>query len=394
MPLEHTVDPPAQAILSANARPILGSVRLYRIDGTMEEKQFSVPVLSVGSHSARLAQAAQCAEVAQLGRADAVRELQRLGEAGALGSLPYLVKVAPFAETLCSNDRVWSQSTRLSRTQELAVTTEGVGDAPANAVRVMSGGKVISATITSWVRRQARWEAVRVRQFAEGDRLVSEWSTFESDASSPLALRANCPGQKRRVSSTGTAVETFRAVARASEERPADPFASNSVLLSELPISCTDTSGPCSTEYIVWAGTAAALATAAGAVISLCAGPLALTPPCWAAWTAYVALSAAYTAAWNALKACYLQHGIPCNICLPATRIGSEQALSPGVFAAVNTTTSDPCFSSGDPSGGGGGSGGGGSEPSFVCQQWFWYEDGVAVAEWWECECVSGCWMT
>lgn len=46
-------------------------------------------------------------------------------------------------------------------------------------------------------------------------------------------------------------------------------------------------------------------------------------------------------------------------------------------------TATDVCEGSSPPPGGGGW--GGGGEGCEVCQQWFWYEDGVPVSEWWEC---------
>lgn len=46
------------------------------------------------------------------------------------------------------------------------------------------------------------------------------------------------------------------------------------------------------------------------------------------------------------------------------------------------------CPSDGSGGGGGGGGGPGGEcQGVVVCQQWFWYENGVIVDEWWECWC-------
>lgn len=42
----------------------------------------------------------------------------------------------------------------------------------------------------------------------------------------------------------------------------------------------------------------------------------------------------------------------------------------------------DPCSGGG---GGGGNGGGGGEGQCFLCQQWFWYENGEIVEEWWDC---------
>jgi hypothetical protein len=35
------------------------------------------------------------------------------------------------------------------------------------------------------------------------------------------------------------------------------------------------------------------------------------------------------------------------------------------------------------------GGGGGWCEGTIVCQQWFWYENGEIVDEWWECWCEA-----
>lgn len=63
------------------------------------------------------------------------------------------------------------------------------------------------------------------------------------------------------------------------------------------------------------------------------------------------------------------------------------QLWSGGETKTGTVKVQPPCGSGGG--GGGGESGGGWCEGTVVCQQWFWYENGEIVDEWWECWCEA-----
>lgn len=67
------------------------------------------------------------------------------------------------------------------------------------------------------------------------------------------------------------------------------------------------------------------------------------------------------------------------------TRVWEHDDQEDGIGAYLPLCPSDP----GGPGGGGGGEEPGGCQGQVICQQWFWYENGVIVDEWWECWCES-----
>ena len=161
------------------------------------------------------------------------------------------------------------------------------------------------------------------------------------------------------------------------------------------PASCAS-GGNCVLEFIAWTAAGSAMMATMAQVVAMCVTPAAVTViPCALAWAGYTLAAASHGAAYNYYLACKARIARECLICATALDVRTIGTLdsAPSLAARVRSSPYAAVALDVDDCGGGGGGGGGGA-PQYDSQQWFWYENGVAVAEWWECECVSDCNVT
>jgi hypothetical protein len=380
-----------------------------------------VPVVARISERGLVSRYSTLLRPAALGQTQGIAEFRRLAGLDASIALAHTIEAAPLTESLCSNVKPWRQVIQAPGASGVSMELRGLGDEPASDVRVFVNGRQIARTTTAWLRLTDRWEATSVIQYGgSGNVAVRTEQSSQRQIGAPRmrVFRVACQEENAnaQVSSTSQSQNFTGEIGhRASPRYPYSGAALGAPAL-DIGESCASTAGPCITEFMNWTAFVSAAATAAAGVYLACVTPVVVVPfVCAAAWVAYTAASAAAAAAWRLFRDCKEAHGIACGPCPtggpgPAVRVGLTNAIgslrtaildaaSVSLSTAIGplgSTTSLDIYGEdcGDPSKsptGGSGYGGGSSNPVYFCQQWFWYEAGVAVAEWWECECISNC---